>query len=187
MDTNSKWTEELAQLKAILDKTGLTKVVKWGSDVYAHNGKNVVSAGAFKQHFTLWFYNGVFLKDPKNLLVAAGDKTKSLRQMRFTDKRQIDEKTILAYIEEAVANEEKGLKNKPAKFVAVEIPESLQLALHQNKNLKVAFEKLSPGKQKEYNIYVAEAKQEKTKLDRIEKISSQILAGKGLNDKYKNC
>lgn len=187
MDNNSQWAEELDQLKSILAKTGLEKTTKWGSEVYTYNGKNVVSAGGFKNHFTLWFYNGVFLKDTKNLLVAAGDKTKSLRQMRFTDKSQIDEKTILAYIEEAVANEEKGLKNKPAKFVAVEIPMELAEALKNDSSLKVAFEKLTPGKQKEYNLHVSEAKQEKTRLDRVTKITPMILEGKGLHDKYKNC
>ncbi len=53
------------------------------------------------------------------------------------------------------------------------------------KSLKSAFEKLTPGKQKEYNLYIDEAKQEKTKISRIEKIKPLILEGKGLHDKYK--
>lgn len=187
MDKVGKWAEELDCLKSILEKSGLEKTIKWGSDVYVHKGQNIVSAGGFKNHFTLWFYNGVFLKDPKKVLVAAGDKTKGLRQWRFDDISQIDEKTILSYIKEAVENEDKGLKIKPAKFIAVEIPAELQNALKSDAKLKASFEKLTPGKQKEYNIYVAEAKQEKTKLDRIAKITPMILDGIGLNDKYKNC
>ena len=57
--------------------------------------------------------------------------------------------------------------------------------LKSDQTLKVAFEKLTPGKQKEYSVYINEAKQETTKLKRLEKIKPMILQGLGLNDKYK--
>ena len=120
MPTNHQWTEEVAILSAIIDKTPLDKTTKWGSDVYTYNGKNVVSCGGFKNFFTLWFYNGVFLEDPYKVLISASEgQTKSLRQWRFTSKEEIDEKKILAYIHEAIETEKKGLKIKPAKFIAV--------------------------------------------------------------------
>lgn len=58
-----------------------------------------------------------------------------------------------------------------------------QLAL--NNSLKAAFDKLTPGKQKEYMFYIEEAKQEKTKATRMEKIKPLIMERKGLHDKYK--
>ena len=54
-----------------------------------------------------------------------------------------------------------------------------------NSNLKKSFEALTAGKQKEYNLYIDEAKQEATKIKRLEKIIPMILDHKGLNDKYK--
>jgi uncharacterized protein YdeI (YjbR/CyaY-like superfamily) len=51
--------------------------------------------------------------------------------------------------------------------------------------LKVAFEKLTPGKQKEYAEHIGSAKKEKTQVERLEKIKPMVLEGKGLNDKYK--
>ena len=48
-----------------------------------------------------------------------------------------------------------------------------------------SFEKLTPGKQKEYILYIDESKQEATKIKRLEKIIPMILAGQGLNDRYK--
>ena len=51
--------------------------------------------------------------------------------------------------------------------------------------MKAVFEKLTPGKQKEYIEYINSAKKEETKKDRLEKITPLILEGKGLNDKYK--
>ncbi|MEL7473318.1 MAG: YdeI/OmpD-associated family protein, partial [Planctomycetota bacterium] len=44
-----------------------------------------------------------------------------------------------------------------------------------------------PGKQRQYNEHVSEAKREETKLKRVEKIKPMILEGVGLHDKYKNC
>ncbi len=57
--------------------------------------------------------------------------------------------------------------------------------LQNNSALKAAFEKFSPYKQKEFWEYMATAKQEKTKVTRLEKIAPMIMEGKGLNDKYR--
>ncbi len=180
------WNNELDRLAAIFNKTNLEVAVKWGADVYTYKGKNVVSYGGFKNYFTIWFYNGVFLSDPDSVLVNAQEgKTKSLRQWRMTSMDDIDEKKILNYVNEAVEIEKKGLKLSPEKFQPLENPELLQNALDENSDLNAAFEKLTPGKQKEYILYLNEAKQEATKLKRLEKIVPMILDGKGLNDKYK--
>ena len=48
-----------------------------------------------------------------------------------------------------------------------------------------AFDALTPGKQREYAKYVAEAKREETRLSRTKKIMPMIKAGKGLNDRYR--
>ena len=48
--------------------------------------------------------------------------------------------------------------------------------------LKIAFEALTPGKQRGYLLYFSSAKQSKTKETRIEKHIEQILKGKGLDD-----
>jgi uncharacterized protein YdeI (YjbR/CyaY-like superfamily) len=186
MPTNNQWSEEVALLSAILDKTPLEKTTKWGSDVYTSNGKNVVSCGGFKNFFTLWFYNGVFLEDPYKVLISASEgQTKSLRQWRFTSKEEIDEKKILSYVNEAIEIEKKGLKIKPAKFSTVPPPGILSTALKNDKAFNLAFEKLTPGKQKEYILFINEAKQEATKMRRLEKIIPMILQGMELHGKYK--
>ena len=47
---------------------------------------------------------------------------------------------------------------------------------------KKAFEGLTPGRQRAYNLYFTAAKQSKTRVDRIEKYTERILSGKGIND-----
>ncbi|WP_221257933.1 YdeI/OmpD-associated family protein [Flavobacterium okayamense] len=181
----NQWSEELDLLHSIIKKTSLVEMTKWGGPVYTYNGKNVVGIGGFKSYFGIWFFNGVFLKDEKNLLINANEgNTKSLRQMRFQSRDKIDEKTILAYIKEAIAIEEKGLALKKEKKETV-ISEFFERFLNENSELKEKFENLTPYKQREYLEFIDTAKQEKTKLARLEKIKPLLAEGKGINDKYR--
>ena len=181
----NQWSEELDLLHSILRKTPLVEMTKWGGPIYTYNGKNVVGIGGFKSYFGVWFFNGVFLKDDKNLLINANEgTTKSLRQMRFNSKEEIDEKTILTYVTEAIAIEEKGLAIKKEKKETV-ISDFFENFLNGNSTLRQQFESLSPYKKREYLEFIDTAKQEKTKLARLEKIKPLLVEGKGLNDKYR--
>lgn len=183
---NNQWKDELERIASIINKAPLEKTIKWGTDVYTYNGKNVMSYGGFNNYFSIWFNNGVFLTDKYNVLVSAqGGKTKSLRQWRFTSMDEIDEKKILEYISEAIEVEKKELRIAPEKFQPVPPPQLLSDVLKSDKVLQTAFEQLTPGKQKEYILYLEEAKQEATKIKRLERIKPMILNGTGLNDKYK--
>jgi uncharacterized protein YdeI (YjbR/CyaY-like superfamily) len=187
MNTNDQWETELELLKTIISKTELVETTKWGGCVYVLNNKNVIGVGGFKNFFTLWFFNGVFLKDEKKHLINANEGvTKSLRQWRFTSKEEINETEILAYIQEAIENEKKGKIIKPEKSKeTVIIPVILQNELDANINLQEAFLKFSPYKQREFIEYIETAKREETKLSRIEKIKPMLLDNIGLNDKYR--
>lgn len=181
----NQWENELEQLHAIIRKTPLVKTTKWGGPVYTYNNKNVVGIGGFKSYFGIWFYNGVFLKDEKKLLINANEEnTKSLRQMRFNSVNEIDEKLILAYIKEAIEVEEKGLVIPKEKKETI-IPELLQNELDRNSELNDKFNTFSPYKQREFIEYIITAKQEKTQISRLQKVILMILEGRGLNDKYR--
>jgi uncharacterized protein YdeI (YjbR/CyaY-like superfamily) len=181
----NQWEYEIEQLHAIIRKTPLIETTKWGGPVYKYNSKNVLGIGGFKSYFGIWFYNGVFLKDEKKLLINANEEsTKSLRQMRFNSVNEIDEKLILAYIKEAIEIEEKGLAIPKEKKETI-IPEILQNELDKNSELKNKFNTFSPYKQREFIEYITSAKQEKTQMARLEKIIPMILEEKGLNDKYR--
>jgi uncharacterized protein YdeI (YjbR/CyaY-like superfamily) len=183
--SNHLWEEELGLLREIIQKTELTETKKWGGEVYTINNKNVLGIGGFKNFFTIWFWNGVFLKDEAKVLVNANEGvTKGLRQWRFTSKDEINEKLILHYINEAIENEKAGLSIKPEKKEAMKC-DYFDNKLNCDKDLKNAFEKFSPYKQKEFWEYMATAKQEKTKETRFEKIKPMIIENIGLNDNYR--
>lgn len=183
---NDQWNEEISLLKSLAEKTELEHSIKWGIDVYTFGGKNVMGIAPFKSYVGIWFYNGVFMKDPKKAFINAQEgKTRGLRQWRFHSMAEIDEAAVSAYIQEAIQNEKAGLKLVPAKPGQFEMPEFLENALSSDPALKEAFEKLTPGKQKEYAEHINSAKREQTQLERLEKIKPMIKEGKGLNDKYK--
>ncbi len=189
IENNAHFGEALTLLRAIINTTVLEETVKWNAPVYALKGKNVVGLGAFKNHFGIWFFNGVFLKDEQQLLVNAQEnKTKALRQMRFESIETIDKAIVLAYVKEAIENQELGKEIKPDRSKKETIiPEELNTELEKDTALQTAFNALSPSKQREYCEHIASAKREATKLSRLEKIKPMILQNKGLHDKYKNC
>jgi len=185
-DKVNQWEDELWMLREIIQKTELVETTKWGGEVYTlSNNKNVLGIGGFKNFFTIWFWNGVFLKDEANVLVNANEGvTRGLRQWRFTSAKEINEKQILHYIHEAIANEKAGLYIKPEKKEAMKC-DYFENELKKDAQLNAAFEQFSPYKQKEFWEYMATAKQEKTKATRFEKIKPMILESRGLNDKYR--
>lgn len=185
IDQHGKHQPVLNKLISLLRSTSLEETIKWGMPTYCLDGRNIVGVGAFKDHVALWFHQGVFLKDPKRLLVNAQEgKTKALRQWRFAPTEEIEENTVSLYIEEAIENHRKGKELKPEKK-SLEIPKELQMAFDEVSDLKISFFSLSQGRQKEYAEYIGSAKREATRKSRLSKCIPMIQDGIGLNDQYK--
>ena len=186
IERQDRFQAEVARLREILQRTGMTATVKWGAPVYTHGGKNLVGIGAFKEHFGLWFFQGALLSDPESVLTNAQEgKTKALRQWRMESKKDIKARAISAYAKEAMALQDAGQAIKPKKPVtrgSVALPPELAAAFKSRSKAKNAYGKLTPGKQREYANYIAEAKRDATKQSRIEKILPMIEQGIGLND-----
>ena len=186
-DSSDKWPEEINRIKSVLSQLPLTETIKWGVPVYTYNGKNVIGVGGFKNYVALIFYNGLMLADPARVLINAQEgTTKSLRQWRFTSMDEIarHENNIVAYTREAIALVEAGVVPKPEKKPEIS-SEFMEKALDGDSELAQAFSKFSPGKKREFLEYIEEAKREETKFSRFEKIRPMILAGIGLNDRYR--
>ncbi|MAO11292.1 MAG: hypothetical protein CMC07_10510 [Flavobacteriaceae bacterium] len=188
IEKHEKWRDELSKLRSLFQQTELTEEVKWGAPAYTLNGKLVAGLAGFKNHYAIWFHQGVFLKNEEDKLVnAQKGVTKALRQWRFKEGDPIESNLVIKYIQEAIENCIAGKELKPKRKKGVSIPPLLEEAFKKNATLASAFKKLTPGKQREYANYIAEAKREATKKSRLQKISPMILEGKGLHDKYKNC
>jgi uncharacterized protein YdeI (YjbR/CyaY-like superfamily) len=178
------WPEEQEELRMIVLDCGLTEELKWGKPCYAFEGKNIVIIQGFKEYCALLFFRGALLKDPDGVLVKTGENTVVGRQMRFTAVREVVrlKSTIKAYVYQAIEVEKAGLKVDVKKSAKLVLPEEFQRKLAAVPALKKAFEALTPGRQRAYNIFFSQPKQSKTRESRVGKCMRQILAGKGLND-----
>ena len=178
--------EILIVLREILLSTELNESIKWGGPVYTINDKNIVGLGSFKSYTGLWFYQGVFLKDEAGVLINATEgTTKALRQWRFTSVEEINEELILKYVKEAIQNQKDGREMKPERSKPVIIPNELNEAFNENKELEKCFQKFTIGRQREFTQFVSSAKQTETRKARVEKIIPLIFENTGLNDKYR--
>lgn len=186
-DTDSPWKSGINTLRHLLNTTELQEDWKWNFPTYTLNGNNVMAIASHKTHFGIWFFQGVFLKDTQKLLRNAQEgKTKAMRSFYFTALVDVNEQVILEYALEAIQNCKDGKKIKVTRSkIELIIPAELEQAFKDQKELKTCFYKLTLGKQKEYAIHIAGAKQEATRLGRLQKCIPLILIGKGLNDKYK--
>ena len=180
----TEWKKELTKLVTLLRGCGLTEELKWGKPCYSHEGGNVVLTVPFKDTCALILPKGALLKDPKKILIQPTENSQSMRQIRFTSLRQIEEMegTLKAYIREAIDVEKSGLEITYKKTSEFAVPDEFQAKLAEMPKLKAAFEALTPGRQRAYLLYFAGAKQSKTRTARVEKCMPQILKGKGLDD-----
>ena len=162
---------------------GLTEEIKWGQPCYSHDNKNIVILQEMNDFLALMFFKGALLNDPANALEDQGPNSRSARRIRFTSVEQVMRlsDTIAAYVDQAIAVEEAGLSVGPPPELS--LVEELQNRFDGDRALKAAFEALTPGRQREYNLYFSSAKQARTRETRIDKYRQKILDGKGFRDR----
>ena len=90
------------------------------------------------------------------------------------------EDLIKAYVLEAIEVHKMGIKlDKPSE---IPYPEELTAIFDKKPAMKMAFEKLTPGRQRAYLRFFTDGKQSETRNLRIEKNEKYILKGIGLTD-----
>ncbi len=183
-EKEGKWQDEFKHLRKIILSCGLNEELKWGQPCYTFQKSNIVLIHGFKEYCALLFFKGALLQDEAGVLIRQTENVQSARQIRFTQLKEIEklQRTIKAYIHEAIEVEKAGLKVELKKTEAFPMPEEFQQQLKKKPSLKKAFEALTPGRQRAYLLYFSQPKQSTTRVSRIEKYTNAILSGKGLND-----
>jgi len=178
------WRAEFEKLRGILLGSGLTEELKWGKPCYALDGKNVALIHGFKEYCAILFHKGALLPDPKGVLIQQTKNVQSARQIRFTSVQEVTklEKTVTAYVREAIEVERAGLKVQFKKTEDIELPEELESKLAANAKLRGAFAALTPGRQRGYIFHFSQPKLSTTRTARVEKHMPRILEGLGLDD-----
>lgn len=181
-----KWQDEMEKLRMIVLDCQLKEELKWGVPCYTYQGSNVVIIHGFKEYCALLFFKGALLSDPDRILIRQSENVQAARQIRFTYSGQIVElePVLKSYIFEAVEIQKAGLEVQLKKPAEATVPAEFQKSLDEFPELKSAFERLTPGRQRAYLLYFSDPKQSKTRESRIEKSIPNILSGKGLNEEY---
>ena len=181
---SEQWPDEIAAIRPILLSCDLTETIKWGKPCYCiDDDDNIVLLQEFSDHLALMFFQGVLLDDPNQVLHAQGPNTHGPKRMQFTSTAEVESlaHVIEAYVHEAIHHARAGTELPPRPEEAL-APE-LQDRLASDDELAEAFDALTPGRQREYNLHISDAKQSTTRNRRIDKVVPRILAGKGLRDR----
>lgn len=189
IESNPEWAVELKLIRNLLCDLPFEEHIKWNAPVYSAYGRNLVGFSAFKHHLGIWFFEGVLLNDPKEVLEnAQRGKTKYMRQWKYFRGDALDLASIRQYLEETLKLAKTNpapSKEKSQTTPSEPLPQFLAEALEKDSGLRQAYERFTPYKQREFAEYISEAKRETTKRARLEKIRNLILNGEGLNDRYR--
>ena len=179
------WADGLAELRQICLDLGLRETVKWGHPCYMHSNRNIAIFGAFRDNFRLSFMNGSLLRDPEGVLEKLGPNTENATVLYFRHNDDVKARApiIRAYLAELMGYAENGIKPAPKHRADLVLAPELVDALDADPRLAEAFEALTPGRKRGWNLHFTGAKQSATRVRRIEKAHPQIIAGKGWNER----
>lgn len=184
IDSSERWSAELAAIRPVLLRAGLSEAVKWRSPCYSiEGGGNVALLQEMKDHLALMFFQGALLADPDDVLEAQGPNSRSAKRVRFTSVDDVERlsDSVAALLDEAVAAARAGLRVEPGP--ELELVDELRERLDSDPELRAAFEELTPGRRREYHLHVSGAKRAETRRSRVERCVPMILAGRGLRDR----
>lgn len=184
LEKTNRWQAELTALRNMMLDCQLIETLKWGQPCYMFNKSNVIILGNFKESCIVSFIKGSLLSDTEKLLQKPGENTQGGRVLRFHSLQDIinNESIIKAYVFEAIEVEKAGLKIAPRDTSTEQVISELLQRFEENPNLKKAFESLTLGRQRAYNMFFEAAKQSTTRLNRIDSYTERILNKKGIND-----
>ncbi len=164
--------------------------MKWSFPHFDYKGEMMCSMAAFKQHAAFGFWKAALMKDPI-LVETARSETAMGHLGKITSLKDLpSDKKITAWIKEAMALNDKGIK-LPAKEKPTEkekkelaVPDYFLKALTKNKKAKQVFENFAYSHKKEYLMWITEAKTEDTRNKRMATALEWMAVGKGRNWKY---
>jgi len=154
---------------------------KWNAPNYNHKGM-ICWLAYFKNHVGINFFKGSLIEDLHGLYDEAC-MDKGNRQIKFRRQDDVDEVKLKHYLYEAIKLNKEGT-NVQAKKISTDIPENLAQALAKNINAKNFFDSLAQGYKRDYIVWITTAKQEKTRLKRLNTTIEWLSEGKKKNWKY---
>lgn len=178
-----------AQLRKLVRATcpDASEAIKWSYPHFEYAGDVLCIFAAHKNHCSITFYKDALMADPR--LRANASLLAAKRFMgKLTDTSQLpSDAEMTAWIKEAMDLNERGIKlpQREAKTPkVVEIPAAFADRLEAAPAVKAIFVGKPPSFQKEYNLWIGDAKTDATRTKRIDEAMEWIAEGKGRFWKY---
>jgi hypothetical protein len=186
----------LHHLRELVHKAcpNVEETIKWSRPFFEYKGVILGNMSAFKEHCSFGFWGheiGAVLREAKVIQdggMGSLGRIASLKDLPST-------KQMLDFIRQATAFIDSGnytspiaARNKVVKAPAskLEVPAEFTRALKSNKKAAAIFLKFSPSAQYEYIEWIATAKREETRDQRIATAIEWIAEGKQRHWKYQN-
>ena len=178
----TQWRSEFEALRAIALGEGLGEAVKWGQPCYTDQGKNIAIVSWRKNGALISFLKGALLDEHEGRFVQAG-QDRSSRYITFGSVQEIadHEAALRRLLRQAVEVERAGLSVEPLPD-DIDYIEELQERMGADAEFREAFEALTTGRRRHYNMHFGKAKKAATRESRITECTPRILMGKGLRD-----
>jgi uncharacterized protein YdeI (YjbR/CyaY-like superfamily) len=176
-------------LRQIIHETcpDVEEIIKWGIPHFDYHGDMMCIFAAYKNHCSFSIWKAALITNPKlkenikpEQTMGNMDKIKSLTDLP-------DKETLIAYVKEAMALNENGIKivkPKSEKPKVIQVPDYFSEILEAYPKIKEVFENKSPSFRKDYLVWIIDAKTEATRQSRIEQALEWIAEGKGRFWKY---
>lgn len=181
-DNCTSWKAEVGALRAIVLDAGLVETLKWKHPCYTDNDRNILIISKRKQCAIISFLNGALIDEPQGRFVQPGID-RSVRYLGYKSVEEVngDRAYIETLISKAVDAKRAGLRVEPLPD-EIEYVEELRTRLDADDGFRTAFEALTPGRRRGYNLHFSQSKKSSTREARIARCEERIFQGKGLRD-----
>lgn len=171
----------LRQWRRWMQHAEIEEAIKWGMPHFLYKGKMVGGMAAFKAHCAFGFWATAVEQRGEKAMGQFG---------RVTSKAELPQAAeVKALLKAALAQIDEGggpLRERGTR-APVPTPAGLRSALDAEPKAAAFYAQLPPSAQRDYNEWVAEAKQEATRERRIAQAVAWMLEGKRRNWKYEKC
>jgi uncharacterized protein YdeI (YjbR/CyaY-like superfamily) len=179
----------LEHLRQLIHDTcpDVEEVIKWGIPHFDYKGDMMCILSSSKKHCSFSLFKAELMSDPKLI-----ESVKAGKKMGYMDKLKSvsdlpTKKVLVAYIKEAMALNENGIKKakpKSDKPKVFEVPDYFAEKLATHPKAKEIFDSKSPSFRKDYIVWIVDAKTDATREKRMEESLEWIGEGKGRFWKY---
>ncbi|HAB16640.1 MAG TPA: YdeI/OmpD-associated family protein [Verrucomicrobiota bacterium] len=157
----------------------LTESIKW--NMLCFTGRKLVCGlSGCQRHLGVTFFRGTELPDPTSLLSAAENNT-HLRSLRVTTLDGFPHEAFRRLIRAAVALDAEALPPVPHRQREPwPVPDFFAAVLAQRKNRTAAenFQRLAPSCQREYLVWLSQAKRPETRARRLAETLAALAEGR---------